>query len=252
MGMQATIFLLLALLVSEPAAGALGSTASGTSVDPVMDRLGYSLTSSSIEGTMSLEGTMTIGSLPFSANLRGDTIAVTLSAPFGMTAGRLYATSDTFVVVNYLSREVLEGHPESESIASVSPIPLKLTDVRAFMRGTIPGDLSRFKRGAPRSDAKVLFVARDTAATEFVLVDTMSMTVSQYQRKSPQGKTQLNLVLGDVRSVDTVGIAHAIDVDLDEATQSVRFRFDSIQSRVDAAPLRIPEVPPSFNRRVYK
>lgn len=194
---------------------------------------------------------MTIGNLPFVARFRSDTIVVTLTAPFGMTAGTLYVTADTFVVVNYLSREVLVGHPEAEAIAASSPIPLKVDDVRAFLRGTIPGDLSRFRRGAKRSDSKVLFVARDSSSTEFVLVDTATSTLSQYQRKNHKGSTQLNLVLGDLRTVDSLSIAHAIDVDIDEKSQAVRFRFDSVEAIADTSVMRMPEVPPSFTRRVF-
>ncbi len=248
---QTTLFLLVALCSLCAPASALHARGTGGPGETVLGRLGHVYSASTIQGTLSLEGTMTIGNVPFVARLRNDTIVVTIAAPFGMTAGTLYVTADTFVVVNYLSREVLVGHPEAEAIAASSPIPLKVGDVRAFLRGTIPGDLSRFRRGAQRSDSKVLFVARDTSSTEFVLVDTATSTLSQYQRKNQKGSTQLNLVLGDLRIVDSLSVAHAIDVDLDDRTQAVRFRFESVESVADSSAMRIPEVPSSFTRRVF-
>jgi hypothetical protein len=248
---QTTIILFL-VLISFPSKGnGFRSDVNETSGEPLLSRLHGMLPVSTIQGTMSLEGTMTIGNLPFTARLRGDTISVTLAAPFGMTAGTMFATADTFVVVNYLSREVLVGHPDAQSIASVSPIPLRLSDVRAFMRGTIPGDLRRFTSGPPRTDAKKLYIARDSAGAEFMLIDTTTSTLSQYQRKDKQGKTVLNLVLGDVRDIASTNVAHAIDVDIDGKSQAVRFRFDSVEPTADADAMRIPEAPPSFTRRVY-
>ena len=248
---QTTIILLLVLLLAPSMGYGVGTDGDETSGEPLFGRLNGMLPMSTIEGTMSLEGTMTIGNLPFTARLRGDTISVTLAAPFGMTAGTMFATADTFVVVNYLSREVLVGHPDAQSIASVSPIPLRLSDVRAFMRGTIPGDLRRFTSGPPRTDAKKLYIARDSAGAEFMLIDTTTSTLSQYQRKDKQGKTVLNLVLGDVRDIASTNIAHAIDVDINGKSQAVRFRFDSVEPTADADAMRIPEAPPSFTRRVY-
>lgn len=214
-------------------------------------RLGHVFPRSTIEGTLSLDGQMTIGNLPFSAQTSGDTISVTVQGPFGMMAGVMYATADTFVVVNYLSREVLVGHPDAKSVASVSPIPLTLTDIRAFMRGSLPGDLDRFQRGAPRSDTKVLFVSRDSSTTEYALVDTMASILTQYQRKDRQGATLLNLVLGDIRAVASVNVAYAVDVDLNDKTQAVRFRFDAVAPSITTAAIAMPEVPSSFTRRVY-
>ncbi len=248
---QTTLFLLVALCSLCATASVVHARVSGAPSDTVLGRLGHVYSASTIQGTFSLEGTMTIGNLPFVARFRNDTIVVTLAAPFGMTAGTLYVTADTFVVVNYLSREVLVGHPDAETIAASSPIPLKVGDVRAFLRGTVPGDLSRFRRGARRSDSKVLFVARDTSSTEFVLVDTATSTLSQYQRKNQKGSTLLNLVLGDLRIVDSLPIAHAIDVDLEDKTQAVRFRFESVDPVADTSAMRMPEVPSSFTRRVF-
>lgn len=214
-------------------------------------RIGHVFPRTTIEGTISLDGEMTIGNLPFVAQTSGDTISVTVQGPFGMMAGVMYATADTFVVVNYLSREVLIGHPDSKSVASASPIPLTLSDIRAFMRGSLPGDPARFQLGAPRSDGKVLFVARDSSTTEFALIDTAASILAQYQRKNRQGATLLNLVLGDVREVSSVNIAYAVDVDLNDKAQAVRFRFDAVAPSLATATLAMPEVPSSFTRRVY-
>lgn len=248
---QTTLFLLVALCCLCATASVVNARSGDAPSDTVLGRLGRVYSASTIQGTLSLEGTMTIGNLPFVARFRNDTIMVTLAAPFGMTAGTLYVTADTFVVVNYLSREVLVGHPDAETISASSPIPLKVDDVRAFLRGTVPGDLSRFRRGARRSDSKVLFVARDTSSTEFVLVDTVTSTLSQYQRKNQKGSTQLNLVLGDLRIVDSLPIAYAIDVDLEDKSQAVRFRFESVDPVADTSAMRMPEVPSSFTRRVF-
>lgn len=252
MPMQATIILLLTFLIGAacPMTG-YGTIPTIVDGDTVLRRVGHAFPAATIEGTMSLEGTMTIGNLPFVARVQRDTVVVTVQAPFGMTAGTVYVTPDTFIVVNYLSREALVGHPDSRAVAAVSPIPLNLSDVRAFLRGSLPGNLSRFQQGSQRNDGKLLYVARDTASTEFALIDTASSTIAQYQRKSRSGATLLNMVLGDVRSIESSHVPYAIDVDIDDKVQSVRFRFDVVEPRIQSAVLAVPDIPPSFTRRVY-
>lgn len=249
--MQGTIILLLTLLSCPLLQARPSSHVRVVDRDTLLERVGHMLPMATIEGTMSLEGTMTIGNLPFVARIHHDTVAVTVQAPFGMIAGTVFVTSDTFIVVNYFSREALVGHPDAESIASASPIPLNLADIRAFLRGTVPGDVVRFQQGSRRTDGKVLFVARDSATTEFVLVDTVTSTLAQYQRKSRSGSTELNMVLGDVRAVEAAQIPYAVDVDVEDKTQSVRFRFESVEPRVERAAIMLPEIPDSFTRRVY-
>lgn len=250
--MQATIILLLTFLIgaSSPVSS-FGVLPFHADTDTVLHRVGHVFPAATIEGTMSLEGTMTIGNLPFVAQIHHDTLVVTVQAPFGMTAGTVYVTPDTFVVVNYLSREALVGHPDSKTVAAVSPIPLNMSDVRAFMRGSLPGNLSRFQQGLQRADGKMLYVARDTSSTEFALIDTATSTIAQYQRKSRAGVTLLNMVLGDIRAVEASRVPHAIDVDINDKVQSVRFRFDAVEPRIATTTLAMPDVPTSFTRRVY-
>jgi len=251
MRLQTTTILLLCLVTGGVFSTEHTARPERDSNGSALTRIGHVFPRTTIEGTISLDGEMTIGNLPFSGQTSGDTISVSVQGPFGMMAGVMYATADTFVVVNYLSREVLVGHPDAKSVASVSPIPLTLTDIRAFMRGSLPGDLGRFQRGAPRSDSKLLFVSRDSSTTEYVLVDTAASILTQYQRKSRQGATLLNLVLGDVREVSSVNVAYAVDVDLNDKAQAVRFRFDAVAPSLTTAPIAMPEVPSSFTRRVY-
>ena len=58
-------------------------------------------------------------------------------------------------------------------------------------------------------------------------------------------------MLGDIRAVSSVNVAYAVDVDLNDKAQAVRFRFDAVAPSLTTAPIAMPEVPSSFTRRVY-
>lgn len=234
-----TLFAMLAHVSSVPLA------------DTTLLRLGSEIHTLEVRGTLQATGTQTLSGIPFDAIVDEDTMRMTTSGPFGITAARLYAQPDSFVMVNYLMREVYVGHPDSPSLLSVLPVPISVTDMRMLIRGKLHGDLGRFTRGETRADESVLFVAKSSSHVEFALVDTLLGVLKQYQRKNADGKISIDVMFRDVRLIDEVYVPHAIDVQYDDKRQSVGFRFASVNANRLLREKLTVSVPPSFTRTTF-
>ncbi len=199
-------------------------------------------------GTVSVQGAMSISGVPFDATLHSDTIVVNTGSPFGMKTSSVYARADTFVVLNYLTRQAIDGDPQSDKLSGMLPIPLGINDIRSLVRGVPPGDLASFVFQARRQDGSLLFRRRDTATVEFALVDSVSRTLRQYQRKEAGGRTLLNVTYGSYRSSGDVMVPYGVDVTANDEAQKVQFRFDDVQLVAPTEPLRPLPIPSSFTR----
>ena len=220
--------------------------------DSALARLGADVHSLSIEGTVSTTGNQTFTGLPFDVVVVEDTMRMTMNGPFGVTAARIYAEPDSFVIVNYLMREVIDGSPNAPSLAKEMPIPLTVTDLQMLLRGKLPGNLARFNRSDKRNDDVVLFVVNSVDGIEYALVDTSKRVLRQYQRKNAKGILELNITFGDVRNVNGVEIPHAVDIAFDDRKQIIAFRFTQvIVNEIESTSL-IFQIPPTFTRRTFR
>lgn len=191
---------------------------------------------------------MTISGVPFDATLNTDTLLVNTGSPFGMKTSSVYARTDTFVVLNYLTRQVIDGNPASDKVAGMLPIPLGIDDIRSLVRGIPPGDLTAFELLTTRQDGQLLFRRRDSLHVEFALVDSASKTIRQYQRKQIDGRTILNVTYGSYREVDGIMVPYGVNVTANDEEQKIQFRFDDVRLTAPSAPLRPLAIPSSFSR----
>lgn len=219
--------------------------------DTVLSRLGLDVRTLTIEGALSTTGEQSMSGIPFEVLVEEDTMRMTTSGPFGITAARIYAQPDSFVVVNYFMREVFDGDPASPSLAQAMPIPLTVTDLQMLVRGRLPGDLSRFIRGEKRKDSSILFIAKRTDGVEYALVDTATGVLRQYQRKGMEGQLVMNITFSDVRLVSGHAIPHSVDVAFDDRKQTVTFRFTKVTANEPITESFQVQIPASFTRKTY-
>lgn len=206
------------------------------------------------EGTVSVTGTQNMNGIPFTAILaEGDSSRITLSGPFGMTAVSVYTVADSFTVVNYLSQEVTAGRGDSATLLSIAPIAMNLRDLIAVVRGVVPGGTERFATRTDRGDGAVLFGSKDKdGGVEFALVDTVTNTLRQYQRKNSAGVTLVDVLFDDFKTIQSIPIAHSIRITINDKKESLTMRIT--EAKVNEAittPLAI-EVPSSFTLVNYR
>jgi hypothetical protein len=132
------------------------------------------------------------------------------------------------------------------------PIPLTVNDLRMLVRGRVPGDLARYTRAEPRTDGTVLFMARDSATSEYVLVDTVRNVLRQYQRRKAGVGAVLTIVMGDVRPVAGINIPHAVDIDIAEQESSASFRFTRVTVNEPVTAKLEVAIPTSFTRTTFR
>jgi len=191
--------------------------------------------------------------IPFVADMVEDTMRMSTNGPFGITAARIYAEPDTFVVVNYFMREVFTGRPDSPMLARDMPVHMTVSDLRMLLRGRPPGELERFARLGKRTDGNVLFSSRNAdSSMEYVLVDTSKNVLLQFQRKKSNGILELNITFGDVRLINGVDVPHTINVSFDDRKQTVAFHLTKVVVNEPIEIVLEVAIPPSFTRTDYR
>lgn len=205
-----------------------------------------------MDGTASIGGESQFGSFPFSAVLRGrDTMALTLTGPFGITAARIVITGDSFFVVNYLLREVHTGWIGSNNLSQILPIPVSLGDLITVFLGSPPDRAEGWVR-EQRQDGSALLTRKTPIGAEFAHLDTSNGFLRQYQRKSSNGDTELNIVFQDRKLLDTVAVPGKVHVSMDNQRQVVSVTInDAAIKNVNAKAISL-EAPSGFRRYTYQ
>ncbi|OJX59222.1 MAG: hypothetical protein BGO89_02035 [Candidatus Kapaibacterium thiocyanatum] len=229
-------------------------TLSSTSAEPTaMSPVAANIRTMVVEGSVSATGTQNIQGLPFDAVIvEQDSFRIDMGGPLGITAARLFSAQASFAFVNYLTREVMDGNPASPSLAKVMPFPINVTDLMALMRGSVPGDAARFREESVRKDGSVLYSAADGDGREYALVDTARDVLLQYQRKSATGALLMNVTFTDVRDVEAIPVAHAVEVTVDDRRQSMSFRLQKVRINEPVTTRLSIDIPSSFKRTTYR
>lgn len=238
------------LVFSCENAGAVGVDT--TSADTLLGALGRNIRTLSIHGRLSTIGSKTMSGIPFDAHIVEDTMQMSTSGPFGLTATSIYAEPDSFVAVNYFMRQAYLGCPDSPSLARDLPIPLTVTDLRMLMLGRLPGKLRRFQRSTPRKDSSVLFMSQGAGFVEYALVDSVACVLRQYQRKDSSGLLVMDITFGDVHKLCGISVPYAVDVAFDDRKETVSFRFLRVEINEPHTGTLNVTIPASFTRKTYR
>ena len=65
-----------------------------------------------------------------------DSILVTITGPFGISVGRLYANPNEFIMNNNLQNITFTGNPTEKNIMQIANIPLSFNDLMSILRIT--------------------------------------------------------------------------------------------------------------------
>ncbi|NQW30375.1 MAG: DUF4292 domain-containing protein [Ignavibacteria bacterium] len=215
-------------------------------------KLGSGVHSIYATGVMSTTGEQLLRGIPVKFIITDDTVfCMTVGGPFGITAAQMYSQPDTFVLVNYLTRDAACGNPLTAKLANLMPVKLSISDLTSVMQGKVPGDIHRFSVAGSRNGSDVLLETDSDSVREFVLIDTAANVMKQYQRKLKNGFTEMNVSFGDIRVVDGFSIPHGIDVEVDNKSQTLSIRLDDVIVNGTEKPLTVV-IPPSFSKTVYR
>lgn len=222
--------------------------------DSALLRIGATFRTIEIDGRLTTTGKQSFSGMPFSVVMdSSQTYLLTMGGPFGITAAKMMATDTSFVMVNYLQQEVWDGDPRSPSLIAASHLPLPAADLMKLMRGRLPGPAQRFVRVAPkRDDGSVLFIHRDSTSIEYVLIDTVTNTLRQYQRKDMEGTLLLDVAFQDVRETDGHFIPFRVLIATKDRAETATVDITDISVNRAVKPITPPPVSSAFQRRTFR
>jgi hypothetical protein len=149
-----------------------------------------------------------------------DSMCVTIHGPFGIFVGKMFATPTNFVFYDAFNNRAVTGVPNADNIAKTLRIPLAGEDFAHLMRGESPNDNStQFPKDFTVSSEKtsnpdnVLFERRsEILGAEYVLFSLKDNVILQFQKKSQEGKIQLNVKYSNFKNINDIILAQHIDI----------------------------------------
>ncbi|MBI3259133.1 MAG: DUF4292 domain-containing protein [Ignavibacteriae bacterium] len=182
-----------------------------------------------------------------------DSMCVTIHGPFGIFVGKMFATPTDFVFYDAFNNRVVTGVPNANNIAKTLRIPLSGEDFAHLMRGEAPtsfGNDQKMKEFTLSSDRLadanlVLFVRRsETFGAEYVLFSLKDKVITQFQKKSPEGKILLNVKYSNFKIFNDILLAQSIDIQSPENDASAIMTLSSFKINQDIPVLRftVPKV----------
>jgi hypothetical protein len=172
-----------------------------------------SLRNVNIEAEMSvtLQGTTNAAQCDFTL-CGSDSLSMTVTGPFGVILARLFATNTYFLFLDAFQNRAIEGIPSSANLARTAQLPLSFQDLTALLRAEPPGNPQDFIAKDDYSDTNSVLYRRLTAegGAEFVLVSRRNNQITQYQRKSADGSTDLSLVYSDYQEYNSIMVPRKV------------------------------------------
>jgi hypothetical protein len=160
-----------------------------------------------------------------------DSLSLTLTGPFGILVGKLYANPYYFIYYDIFNNEVLEGKPTAKNLKQAAMLPLSFEDIVHLLKCESPAEPGQYEiQKNPEGVEGVLFKNfSNTDYVEYLLYSSPKDMITQYQRKLRDGKLILNLLYKDYDNVDGFELAKNLVFNFPEIDGNLTFEANSIE-----------------------
>lgn len=160
-----------------------------------------------------------------------DTLNSTINGPFGITLAKLFTTSDTMYVYSIMDNKVYVGTPKEENLKKSLNISLSFKDIMNILLTDIPNQIEEYIFYQKNIEGNnVLKRVDKDKGVEFLVIDKDNFTLKQYQYKSTDGETKLNVFYNDFKVVDNMNFANDLEIQLPQQNSRIKFKFNEILS----------------------
>lgn len=157
-----------------------------------------------------------------------DSMQLTISALFGIPVGSFYADKDYFSIYNIINNTLYEGTPSEENIRNTINIPISYNDLISTLKSTIPYPFIDYQE-ENNSNQKLFRYNRNSEFIDFALFSE-DFTLTQYQRKTRDGKIVLDIVFNNYIEVGNCRLAQTIVMDFPQSKMTANLNFDKIEA----------------------
>ncbi len=128
-----------------------------------------------------------------------DSVSLSIFGPFSIVVGKLYSTPLYFMFYNSFGNELIQGKPEERNLMAALNIPIAYNDLVHLTRSETPADPAMFKFVEIREKGSLFRNDSPKDYIEYVLLS--GKEIVQYQRKTKDGKTVLDVLYDDYEQV---------------------------------------------------
>lgn len=158
-----------------------------------------------------------------------DTLNSTINGPFGITVAKLFTTADTMCVYSVIENKVYIGAPKEENLKKSLNISLNFNELMNILLTEIPNKIEEYVYFQKNSEGDDVYKRIDNVkGIEFLVFDKIDFSLKQYQYKSTDGETKLNVFYKDFKLIDNMNFANDVEIQLPKQNSKILFKFNEI------------------------
>lgn len=174
-----------------------------------------------------------------------DTIFIDIFGPFGIKLGSLWSDKNDFVFLNYFQSYAYLGSPSAENFKMAAQIDMSFDDLMSIFRAEPVADISQYLL-EDSSDSKIIYKRKVNQEIEFIIVNPLSYSISQYQRQNSSGETVLNIYLDEYKNYSEFLLPDKIIANLPLEGGAVTFELKKRLVNTLQEQIAKPALPSSF------
>ena len=158
-----------------------------------------------------------------------DSILITISGPFGITVGRLYANQNEFIMNNNLQNTTFTGIPTEKNIMQIANIPLSFNDLMTIFRTSTPQNPSSYIYDCKLSLFRFIdFSGEATGLYEEFIFTNLNNDIARIERKNILGETVIVASFFDHYTVGNHRFARRINLNFPTLNGNVEIKISDV------------------------
>ena len=158
-----------------------------------------------------------------------DSIFITISGPFGISVGKLYANPNEFIMNNNLQNTTFIGIPTENNIMQIANIPLSFNDLMSILRTTSPQNSDKYFYN---SDLSVFELSKSPFTKNELyresIFTNLNNDISRIERKNLFGQTEIVAIFSEHYSVGKHRFAKKINLNFPLLNGNVEIKISDI------------------------
>ena len=189
-----------------------------------------------------------------------DSILISITGPFGISAGKLYANPNEFIMNNNLQNMTFTGIPTEKNIMQIVNIPLSFNDLMSIFRTSISQNTNDYDYNSELSTNELsLFqlkefsdeTANERLYEELIYVN-LNNDIVKMERKNILGQTIIVANFAEHSTVGKYRFANKLNLDFPILNGNVEIKISDISIILQpTTPMRFSK-PRSYQERRYE
>jgi hypothetical protein len=160
-----------------------------------------------------------------------DSIAIKLTALFGIPVGKLYANAHEFIMLNNLDNVAYTGEPTADNLMRIANLPLSYNDIVTILRTSVPHPSNEYHYTNTNTATDSSVVYNFTLSTPAETAYTENISVTKNYSSNAYSLSSLSRMQDD-KNIMNVLYSNYLQIAEHNFAQKIDIRFPTLNGNV--------------------